>query len=136
MPATVTIAVTPVNDAPVAVNDTYEAIEGQELIVAVPGVLENDSDPEGNNLTATQIGTPPPGTLNLNSDGSFTYTPFGAAGAVALIYRFGQSMGEIKTDIKYMKKDVFFLKKDMVEVKTELKDFRKDYDFHIAQHHS
>ena len=42
--ATVTITITPVNDAPVAVNDAYAVNEGGTLNVAAPGVLGNDTD--------------------------------------------------------------------------------------------
>ncbi|GAB6193598.1 Ig-like domain-containing protein [Desulfocastanea catecholica] len=78
--ATVTITVTPVNDAPVAVADGYDAVAGTTLSVAAPGVLANDSDVDGDPLTAVASGTPPAG-LTLNTDGSFAYTPAGAVGS-------------------------------------------------------
>ena len=80
--ATVTITVTPLNDGPIAVADAYDAVVGQTLSVAAPGVLENDVDVDGDGLTASQTGAAPPGALLLLSDGSFDYTPFGAAGAM------------------------------------------------------
>ena len=46
--ATVTITVTPVNDAPVAVNDSYNVNEDGTLNVAAPGVLANDTDADDN----------------------------------------------------------------------------------------
>ena len=79
--ATVTITITPVNDAPVAVDDAYEAVQGEQLNVAAPGVLANDSDPEDDSLTAA-ISVPYRPGLSLNADGSFSYTPAGAAGSV------------------------------------------------------
>ncbi|MFH1725690.1 MAG: Ig-like domain-containing protein, partial [Elusimicrobiota bacterium] len=39
------------------------------------GVLANDSDPDGDPLTAVQDTDPDHGGLSLNPDGSFTYTP-------------------------------------------------------------
>lgn len=72
---TVTITVNPVNDAPVAVNNTYAATEDTALTIAAPGILANDSDQEGNALTAVLVTGPANGTLTLNADGSFTYTP-------------------------------------------------------------
>ena len=45
------------------------------LQVAAPGVLGNDSDPDGNTLLAQIVSQPAHGTLTLNADGSFTYTP-------------------------------------------------------------
>ena len=44
-------------------------------MVGAPGVLGNDNDPEGNPLTAVLLSTTSHGTLNFNSDGSFSYTP-------------------------------------------------------------
>ncbi|WP_415794929.1 Ig-like domain-containing protein, partial [Mycolicibacterium frederiksbergense] len=38
-------------------------------------VLTNDSDADGSTLTATLVTGPANGTLTLNADGSFTYTP-------------------------------------------------------------
>jgi hypothetical protein len=79
--ATVTVSVSNVNDPPVANPDSYEVAEGEILTVAAPGVLENDSDPDGDSMTAATFGTPPTG-LSLNADGSFTYTPAGLAGSI------------------------------------------------------
>lgn len=73
--ATVRIMVNPVNDAPVAVNDTYSIDEGETLKVAAHGVLSNDSDLDGDSLTAILISNPTNGTLSLNANGSFSYTP-------------------------------------------------------------
>ncbi|MGQ0844337.1 MAG: Ig-like domain-containing protein [Sporichthyaceae bacterium] len=74
-PATVTIAVNAVNDAPTARADTYRTSQGTAMTVPGPGVLGNDSDPDGDPLTATLVTGPGNGTVTLNPDGSFTYTP-------------------------------------------------------------
>ncbi len=73
--ATVTITITAVNDTPVAVNDSYTTNEDTALNRAAPGVLSNDTDADGDNLTAVKVSDPAHGTLTLNSNGSFTYTP-------------------------------------------------------------
>src|SRR5438876_286215 len=74
--ATVTITVTPVNDAPVAVNDdSYTTPEDTQLTVIAPGVLANDSDVDGNALSAMLVTNPSHGALTLNSDGSLVYMP-------------------------------------------------------------
>ena len=73
--ATVTITVNAVNDAPVAANDAYATDEDVPLTIAAPGVLGNDSDADGNTLTAAPENGPSNGTLTLNANGSFTYTP-------------------------------------------------------------
>jgi VCBS repeat-containing protein len=61
--------------APVAANDAYAVNEDTPLNVAAPGVLGNDSDPDGNPITAVKVSDPAHGTVTLNADGSFTYTP-------------------------------------------------------------
>jgi len=73
--ANVTINVIGSNDRPVAVNDAYSIPEDNVLTVLTPGVLDNDSDPEGDTLRAIKVSDPAHGTLVLNTDGSFTYTP-------------------------------------------------------------
>ncbi len=73
---TVTISVNPVNDAPVATGDEYSVDEDTVLATdAVFGLLSNDSDPEGDALAALLVDSPDNGTLTLNADGSFAYTP-------------------------------------------------------------
>lgn len=74
--ATVTITVNPVNDPPVAVNDTYSVVVDNVLTVpASQGVLANDFDVDGDPLTVVSNTNPTNGSLVLNADGSFTYTP-------------------------------------------------------------
>ena len=63
------------NQPPVAVADAYSAIQNQPLTVAAPGVLSNDSDPNGNPMTAIKVTNPTSGSVTLNTNGSFTYTP-------------------------------------------------------------
>ena len=77
--ATVSISVTAVDDAPVAVDDAYTVDEGATLDVAAAlGVLSNDTDAEMSPLTAVQVSAPSHGTLTLNADGSFSYTHDGS----------------------------------------------------------
>ena len=73
--ATVTITVTATNDAPAAVADAHTTAEDTVLTVPAPGVLGNDSDPDGDPLTAVLVTGPSHGTLTLNANGSFSYTP-------------------------------------------------------------
>jgi hypothetical protein len=66
---------TAANRAPVAVNDSYTAEVGTTLTVPADGVLDNDSDADGDTMTSTLVAGPSKGTLTLSPDGSFTYTP-------------------------------------------------------------
>mgnify|MGYP003342939294 CR=1 FL=1 len=61
--ATVFIAVTPVNDAPVATNDSYTVAEDGALNIAASGVLANDSDIDLDPLTAVLVCGPTNGSL-------------------------------------------------------------------------
>jgi VCBS repeat-containing protein len=61
---------------PKAANDQYATAENTPLAVtAAGGVLANDIDPNGRTLTAVLSVSPADGTLTLQADGSFTYTP-------------------------------------------------------------
>jgi len=71
----VTITVNPVDDPPVTQPDSYTIVEDSPLSVDGNGVLANDSDPEGAALTAQLVRNVPNGVLQLNSNGSFAYTP-------------------------------------------------------------
>ena len=66
----------PPNSAPVANNDSFTTNEDTPLTVAATvGVLANDTDADGNALTANLVTGPSNGTLTFASNGSFTYTP-------------------------------------------------------------
>jgi VCBS repeat-containing protein len=75
--ATVTITITPLNDPPVAVDDTATVMEGQTLNVAAPGLLANDSDSDIPAQTlfvnTTPVSGPSHGSLTLYTDGSYQY---------------------------------------------------------------
>jgi len=86
--ATVTITVTPVNDPPQAAGDSYSIVQDGTLVVPPgQGVLANDTDADGDNLTATLVSGPQHGALTLHSDGSFVYIPdAGFTGSDAFVY--------------------------------------------------
>ncbi|MDP6723124.1 MAG: Ig-like domain-containing protein, partial [Pirellulaceae bacterium] len=79
---TVAISITAVNDAPVAVDDVYDAQPGNVLSVPAAGILTNDTDvdtgdtktvdsPSTIALSPVITGT----SLTVNANGSFEYTP-------------------------------------------------------------
>jgi hypothetical protein len=74
-PATVTITVNPL--APTAVNNSYRVTENGTLTISAPGLLANDTDPNGLTLTAVSFTNPAHGTLtpDSNGDGGFVYKP-------------------------------------------------------------
>jgi hypothetical protein len=72
---TVMITVNDVNNPPEAVDDSYDVDEDDTLIVAAPGVLANDTDADGDPLSASLLTGPSNGAVSLNTDGSFSYSP-------------------------------------------------------------
>lgn len=74
--ATVFINVVDGNGEPVANDDTYTAVAGNDLMISAPGLLDNDIDADGNDIFI--IGNTQPnqnGQLLVNPDGSIVYTP-------------------------------------------------------------
>ena len=74
--ATVYITVLCENDPPVAEDDYYSTVEDTMLVVDAPGVLLDDSDPDGDPLSAVLVSNPSNGVLTtFDSNGSFVYVP-------------------------------------------------------------
>ena len=93
-PATVNITVTTAV-APTPAADGYKLSAGN---LVRGNVLANDTDPDGDPLTAAVETGPANGTLDLNPDGSFTYTPnVGFTGTDTFVYRATDSTGRSAT---------------------------------------
>jgi VCBS repeat-containing protein len=91
---------TPADAPPVATDDSYSIAEYRTLSISAPGVLGNDSDPNGDPLSAALINAPAHGQLTFNTNGSFTYTPAtGYTGADSFTYMAtdGQADSNIAT---------------------------------------
>ncbi len=75
-PATVSLTITSVNSAPVAVADTVQTASGSALSIPVATLLANDTDADGDTLTITGVaaGASPHGSVQL-ANGVITYTP-------------------------------------------------------------
>ena len=96
--ATVNISVLNVARHPVALNDSYSTTVNTALTVAAPGVLSNDTDENGDTLSALLVSGPAHGTLALNFNGAFGYTPAtNYAGQDSFTYRAFD--GELSSDI-------------------------------------
>ena len=63
------------NTAPVAADDGYTTTEDMKLTVGAPGVLANDTDADGDTLSAALVDDAGNGELTLTADGSFEYVP-------------------------------------------------------------
>jgi hypothetical protein len=75
------------NRAPVANNDGYTTVNNATLSVAARGVLSNDTDLDGDALSATLVTGPTKGSFALGANGGFTYTPQGSpTGADSFTY--------------------------------------------------
>ncbi|MEF8714266.1 MAG: cadherin-like domain-containing protein [Accumulibacter sp.] len=90
-----TVTIDVVNSAPVARNDSYSIRPNQALNVAVPGLLANDSDADGDPLNVTLVNvTGLQGTLSPFADGHFSFTPTtGFAGTTSFTYTIGDGLG-------------------------------------------
>ncbi len=75
--AEVSLTITPVNDEPQPLDDSYNLLSNTSLTITAPGLLVNDLDPDGDNLqvSSTVVTAPAHGTVELSSDGAFSYTP-------------------------------------------------------------
>ena len=78
------------NTPPTTAEDAYETRENTPLTVPSPGVVANDSDADGDSLSAVLGAGPAHGSLILNDDaaGGFTYIPNdGYSGQDSFTYR-------------------------------------------------
>jgi len=73
--AVVEITILAVNDAPIALDNTYNITNNGALVVLSPGLLINDSDIDLDNLTVdtTPVSEPTRGQLTLFDNGGFEY---------------------------------------------------------------
>ena len=69
------LTVQPVNDAPVAQNYSNTVNIDKTLIVFTPGIAASVTDIDGNPVTVTLAAGPTNGTVVLQANGSFVYTP-------------------------------------------------------------
>jgi len=75
------------NAAPTPVDDTVATDHDTPVTFTDAELLANDSDPDGDPLTVSSVGTPASGTLVDNGDGSYTFTPAaGTEGPVTIDY--------------------------------------------------
>ncbi|GAA4503806.1 Ig-like domain-containing protein [Pseudaeromonas paramecii] len=92
------ITVVNVNDAPLAQADSYSLAEaGQLTTSASNGLLANDSDPDGDALSAQLLTSPAhASTFSLNSDGSFSYQHDGSeASSDSFSYQISDAQGGV-----------------------------------------
>jgi hypothetical protein len=95
---TVGYALVPPNHPPAAAADSYDGTPDTPLTIAAPGVLANDSDADGDPLTAVLVASPAHGAVVLGADGGFSYTPAaGYSGADSFTYR--ASDGEADSNV-------------------------------------
>ncbi|MCC7125757.1 MAG: cadherin-like domain-containing protein [Acidobacteria bacterium] len=84
---------------PTTVADTYSTMMNTVLNIAAPGVLANDNSNGGGAMTAQLVTPVVNGTLTLNANGSFTFTPpTGFSGPTTFAYRAANSFGSGNTE--------------------------------------
>ena len=72
---TVSVNVTPVNDAPVVTDNAFIVNPGSAFTASIAELLGDDFDADGDVLTLVGFGTPSAGSVVNNGNGTFTYTP-------------------------------------------------------------
>ncbi|QEN12094.1 Ig-like domain-containing protein [Mycolicibacterium sp. ELW1] len=103
--ATIHRSTVPVNRAPRPVDDSYSVDQDTQL---TGNVLTNDSHPGGDSMTAVVSTAPSHGSLTLNTDGSFVYTPAaGYSGADSFSYtvtdtKGANAIGNVTIAVKYV----------------------------------
>jgi hypothetical protein len=90
--ASVSVTVNPVNDSPVASDDSFITNENANGVIQI---LVNDYDPEGDPLTPVILNQPASGSAVIQADGSVLYTPQpGYSGSDYFTYSVTDSEGK------------------------------------------
>jgi hypothetical protein len=80
--------------SPVSPGETFATTQNSQVSVPAAGVLANDSDADGDPLTAALSRAPANGSVDLRPDGGFTYTPRqGFSGTDTFGYRANDGSG-------------------------------------------
>ncbi|MEH2230608.1 MAG: Ig-like domain-containing protein [Nostoc sp.] len=69
------LTVTPVNDAPVAGDDSASANQNTPLTLLAANLLANDTDVDSSTLSITAVSNAVNGTVTLNNSGNVVFTP-------------------------------------------------------------
>jgi len=94
-PATVIVTVEPVNDPPVANDDSAAT---QQDVPVVIDVLANDTDVDGDILAVSAVTQGAYGSVDINLDNTVTYTPYtGFSGSDSFTYTASDGMGGTDT---------------------------------------
>ncbi|MEF8755424.1 MAG: cadherin-like domain-containing protein [Accumulibacter sp.] len=90
-----TVTIDVINTAPVADDESYSMRPGETLNIAAPGVLDGDTDADGDPLSVVGVNvTGLQGTLVALADGSFSFTPnAGFSGQTSFSYTVGDGFG-------------------------------------------
>ncbi len=94
---TVSITVTPVNDAPVAVADQLMVATDIPLSISFATLLANDTDADGVNLTITSVHAPVNGSLASQAGGVLFTPAAGYEGPARFLYTVSDEHGATST---------------------------------------
>lgn len=96
---TVNLTVTPVNDAPVAVNDsTYSIVQNVPLTLSPSTLLANDTDVDGDPLAIQSVQSAVGGSVSINGAGNIVFTPTNNyTGAASFTYTINDGNGATST---------------------------------------
>ena len=100
---TVRIDFAPRNDPPFAFDDTFDGVEDEPIEIALSELLANDTDPDGDALTITDIFGATNGSFTLSGE-TLTFTPDADFDGVAT-FRYEISDPDGETDIATVRID-------------------------------
>jgi len=87
---------------PVAVEDAYTVTAAENLAVAAPGLLANDTFPDGAAPAVADFSPPSHGTVSVETDGSFVYTPEpGYVGVDVFTYAVGEGLEQTTATVTF-----------------------------------
>jgi len=94
--STGTVNITLNNAAPIANADQIDTVGNGSVFIAATTLLSNDTDPENDPLSLTQVGQGINGTVSLDANGDVQFIPntnFGIQGSGSFVYTVEDSIG-------------------------------------------
>ena len=125
--ATANVIVNPINDAPIAQDDTgIQGTEDESIVIPFDFLLINDEDIDGDTLTVSNIANPINGSIAFDEDGNIVFTPEeNFNGTASFVYTISDGNGLEATALATL---TFSAENDAPLLITSLNDQSSDED--------